>query len=162
MKQMLICTFLLHFARINHFPVTWSQFKVTVSVRNNCHWFIPSHSLAKLCLFAIQSTLSCASAREFSVLSFEQLALYSAANVPNSMEKKRKKNAGNLTRLHTHEAWILYLLFPQEKAFCCNLMTDIQSLKYICLWLPLNVTHQAEETLCGGMRGLFVCFPKWL
>lgn len=76
--------------------------------------------------------------------------------------KKRKKNAGNLTRLHTHKAWILYLLFPQEKAFCCNLMTDIQSLKYICLWLPLNVTHQAEETLCGGMRGLFVCFPKWL
>lgn len=76
--------------------------------------------------------------------------------------KKRKKNAGNLTRLHTHEAWILYLLFPQEKTFCCNLMTDIQSLKYICLWLPLNVTHQAEEMLCGGMRGLFVCFPKWL
>lgn len=53
--------------------------------------------------------------------------------------------------------------FLKRKPFFCNLTTDIQSLKYICLWLPLNVTHQAEETLlCGGMRGLFVCFPKWL
>lgn len=153
---------------MKHFPVTRLQFKVTESVRNNCHrncchflhWIIPSRSPAKLCLFAIQSTLSCASAREFSVLSFEQLALYSAANVPNSMvtrkskkenQKKKNQKCRKLTRLRTHEARILYLLFPQEKASCSNLMTDIQSLKYICLWLPLSATHQAEATLpCGG------------
>lgn len=127
------------------------------------HWFIPRHSPLKPCLFAIQSTLSCASAWEFSVLSFEQPAVSSPSNAPNPTMQRKNKMAHRNKPLLTFCPWRRNSLplFPQEKILCSNLETHVQAVKYIYLWHLLNMTHQAEATLlCGGMRGLDCIHPQ--
>lgn len=76
--------------------------------------------------------------------------------------KQAGKKCWEITAFNTvHEAKNAPLLPPQEKVFCSNLETNIQSVECIGLWHSLSVTPQAEAILmCKGMTTVFI--PKWL
>lgn len=98
---------------------------------HSLHGFIPIHSPVNPCLFAIQSTLSCASAWEFSVLSFEQLAVSSAPNVPNSTATHKNYKHWEITAFHTVQ-FSTFVSF-KRKYFCSHFETNIQSVKIYLL-----------------------------
>ncbi len=108
---------------------------VAAKRRHSSHWFIPCHSPLKPCLFAFQSTLSCASAWEFSVLGFEQPTVSSAPNVPNSTGTRKQKPPREHSISHCPRSQNSPLLFPLEKILRSNLETNIR-------WV--------EKIACGG------------
>lgn len=123
------------------------------------HSFIHCHLPLKPWLFAIQSTLSCASAWACSVPGFEQPAVSSASNVPNSVTRKQTNKQMKIAEKSQHFTLFMKPEFsnvvPQEKIFCSNLETNIQSVQCICFWPLLGVTPQAEEVfMCEWMTVL--------
>lgn len=129
-------TICFHIAMMKHFYPSghserwlWMSGAIVAAIRcRSLHWFIPSHSPLKPSLFAIESALSCASAWEFSVLSFEQPAMSSAPNVPNSTMTHTIKTMRNNCISHCQWSQNYLLLFSQEKVFCSNLETDIHKI----------------------------------
>jgi len=111
-------------------------------------------------LFAIQSTLSCASAWEFSALSFEQPTVSPAPNVPNSTAMQKLKTA-----FHTiHENRIIYLCFLKRKYFCSDFETNIQSVK---IYLPVafiecDTSSEGNVIVWRNGETPLHIHPKWL